>query len=139
MLHSHIQHQNVTTVCLQAHNNFAKTGSKECSNIERTMLPYPLDSIVMHYAQFRELQADFPCEECLSAARRRWRLRYEQGKLAWSRQIAVIPERTNETAICSGIQTVEIAWSRQLPLFPEPTNQMAICSAVHTDEMDLGW
>ena len=47
------------------------------------MLSSPLDTTIMHYAQFAHLQPEYPCEECLTAAIWEWRANYEQDLESW--------------------------------------------------------
>ena len=47
------------------------------------MLPSPLDTTIMHYTQFAHLQPEYPCEECLATAVRRWKVDYERDLESW--------------------------------------------------------
>lgn len=89
---SHSQFQNVVLVCLEAYDNFQKRSDTRCSKVFQTIIPYPLAPTVLHYAQFEQLKPDFPCEECLNAARERWTAGFYQQAVEFNNSLWMIAD-----------------------------------------------
>ena len=99
IFYSHTQYQNVTMVCLEAYDNFSKRQNAQCSKVYRSKMPCPLASTVLHYAQWAVLRPDFPCEQCLNAAREKWRVSYEKEVIQWNNQLWALAD-PNAMELC---------------------------------------
>ena len=99
ILDSHSSFQNVVMVCLEACKNLMKRRAPQCAEKYQSRVPYPLEATVLHYAQWSELGPDFPCEECLNAAREKWRIAYEKSMENWTTQ-QWSPRDPNAMEIC---------------------------------------